>query len=190
MPGGAWPVELIFYLHWRPGGLYLTIYLLKCWRSKRSLASGKGIAITAAIMAAIIGASFLVWFIPMSSPGSLDVPRTDSEAISEVYSRHLDLAATVEQDFSGWKNGTLGMQEMLARLDSAAAETEQIRRTFDRQPAQEWQESYNLYEAALDAFADYLQATRSAVEEGNAAGPHQDIDDLKAEWQNFVEESV
>ena len=141
-------------------------------------------------MAAIIGASFLVWFIPMSSPGSLDAPRTDSEAISEVYSRHLDLAGAVEQDFSGWKNGTLGTQEMLARLDSAAAEMERIRRTLDRQPAQEWQESYNLYEAALDAFVDYLQAIRTAVEESDTAGPHQDIDDLKAEWQNYVEESV
>src|SRR5262245_14608966 len=127
----------------------------------RCLASGKGIAITAAIVAAIIGVSFMVWFIPQSSPGTQDIPRPDVEAISDVYSRHLDLAAVVEEDFSGWSNGTVGTQEMLSRLDSAVEETEQIRRTIERQPAQEWQESYNLYEAALDAFADYLQAIRS-----------------------------
>ena len=53
-----------------------------------ALASKKGVALTVGIAAAIIGSSFLIWYIPQGS--SPDVPRTDGEVISDIYVQSLD----------------------------------------------------------------------------------------------------
>ncbi|MGI0037091.1 MAG: hypothetical protein ACRD99_01875 [Nitrososphaera sp.] len=153
------------------------------------MASRKGIAITAAIAAGIIGASFLVWFVPQSSPGNLDTPRTDADIASDVYSRHLDLAASVESEYSSWRNGTLGAGAMLGRLDTAGLEAQQLMRQIQREPAAEWRQSYDLYEQALDVFVEYLGEIELVVERGDT-GAQQEIDSLKAEWQDYVEQSV
>jgi hypothetical protein len=60
---------------------------------------------------------------------------------------------------------------------------------MQRQPAPEWQESYDLYEDALDAFAEYVAEIESAVREGNT-GVQPEIENLKMEWQDYVEQSV
>lgn len=153
------------------------------------MASKKGVAITAAIVVAITGASFLVWSVPQSSPGNFDTPRTDADIASDVYSRHLDLASSVESEYSRWINGTLGADEMLSRLDSAGLETRELVRQIQREPAPEWRQSYDLYEQALDVFGEYLGEIELAVERGDT-GPQQEIDDLKAQWRDYVEQSV
>jgi ribosomal protein L25 (general stress protein Ctc) len=153
------------------------------------LASKKGIAITAAIAAAIIGSSFLVWLIPQSTTGNFNAPRTDGEVISDVYSRHLDLASSVESDYEGWRNGTMSSEDMLGRLESAREETRQLTQAVQRQPAAEWQQSYDLYEQALDVFGEYLGEIETAVE-NDETGAQQEIDSLKTEWQGYVDQSV
>jgi hypothetical protein len=153
------------------------------------LASKKGIVITAVIVAVIIGASFLVWFVPQSSPGNVDVPRTDADIASDVYSRHLDLASGVDEDYSSWRNGTMSADTMLGRLDSARLETQQLVQQIQREPAAQWNESYDLYEQALDVFGEYLGEIELAVENGNT-DLQQEIESLKLEWEGYVEESV
>jgi hypothetical protein len=158
------------------------------------LASKKGIAITAAIAAGIVGASFLVWFVPQSSPGSIitDVPRTDEEIASDVYSRHIDMASRIDSDFAAWKNGTKTSDEVLGSISSARTETQQLVREIQRQPAQEWRQSYDLYEQALDVFGEYLSNVEAAVKGGDntSASQQQELDSLKAEWQDYVDQSV
>ena len=153
------------------------------------MASRKGIAITAAIVVVIIAASFLVWFIPQSSPGSLDVPRTDAEIASDVYSRHLDLASSVESEYSSWRNGTLGTDEMLGRLEAARLETQQLAAQVQREPAAEWAESYDLYEQARAGVGEYLGEMEAVVESGDT-GPQQELDNLSAQWKDYVDQSV
>jgi hypothetical protein len=153
------------------------------------LASKKGIAITAAIVVVIIGASFLVWFIPQSSPGSLDVPRTDADIASDVYSRHIDLASSTELDYSAWRNGTVGSEAMLDSLEEARLETQELVSQMQREPAAEWRQSYDLYEQALDVFGEYLGELDAVVERGDTAS-QPEIDSLKAQWEDYVDQSV
>lgn len=167
----------------------MTIYLFSFKKSMLGLASRKGIAITAAILAGMAGGSFLVWYVPQSNPSILDIPHTDAEIVSDIYSRHLDLASTVESDFSNWKNGTKSAGEMLSSVDSAIAQTQQMKREIERQPAAEWRKSYDLYGQALNVFEEYLGKIKSAVESGNTSA-QQEIDDLKSKWQDYVEQSV
>lgn len=154
------------------------------------MASKKGIAITAVIVAGIVGASVLVWMMPASGPARIDAPMTDVEIISDIYSRHIDLAESVQSEFSGWKNGTVSTQQMLGRIDSALADTDQIQRDFQRKPAQDWVQSYDLYARSLDSFEEYLKEMQSVVRAGDLAGPHEKLDALKKEWQDYVEQSV
>ena len=46
-----------------------------------------------------------------------------------------------------------------------------------------------MYGEALDVFAEYLREIELVVERGDT-GPQQEIDSLKIEWQDFVEQSV
>jgi hypothetical protein len=150
------------------------------------LASKKGIALTAGIAAAIVGSSFLIWYIPQSS--SPDVPRTDGEAISDIYSRHNNLASDIELKFEQWKDNDTGVPDMASQLDSARSQVQDMRRQLDgRQPAQEWQESYDIYVQSLDAYIEYLDALAQKVAAGDRTNPDPA---LYQNWRDRVDQSV
>ncbi|HEU4604942.1 MAG TPA: hypothetical protein VFS46_01760 [Nitrososphaera sp.] len=153
------------------------------------MASKKGVALTVGIAAAIIGSSFLIWYIPQSNPGTfIDAPRTDSEIIGDVYGRHNDLAIDVDTRFEQWKNDDPAAGDMAAQLDSAKTQIGEMRQQLDnRRPAQEWQESYGIYVQALDAYAAYLGALEQKVDGGDRTDPDPG---LAQEWQGLVDESV
>lgn len=153
------------------------------------MASKKGVALTVGIAAAIIGSSFLIWYIPQSNQGAfIDAPRTDGEVIADVYARHNDLADDVDAKFQQWKNNDPAAGDMPAQLDSAKSQIEQMRQDLDdRQPAQEWQESYDIYVQSLDAYTAYLDALELKVDGGDRTDPDPA---LKQEWRDLVNESV
>lgn len=152
------------------------------------LASKKGIAITAAIAAGIVGASFLIWFLPQNSPGTTITPTNDYRDISNVYGRHNDLATEVDSEFEKWQAGSVTSESMSAKISSAEGEVADMKRGLaDARPPQEWQESYGLYSQALDSYQRYLDAMTAKVQGGDKA----DIDPaLKQEWQGLVNQSV
>lgn len=153
------------------------------------MASRKGIALTVGIGAAIIGSSFLIWYIPKNNPGTfIDAPRTDGEVIGDVYARHNDLAADIDAKFEQWKNDDPEAGNLTAQLGSAKSQIEEMRLELNsRQPAQDWQESYDIYVQSLDAYNAYLDALELKVDGGHRTDPDPA---LKQEWQDLVDESV
>lgn len=156
------------------------------------MASKKGIAITAAIAAAIVGSSFLIWFIPQSSPGSLrDSPRANNEIISDVYSRHQSLAADVESKFEQWKIGNVTSRDMLSQINLYRSDIQNMRKQLDSaSSAQGWQESYNFYIQALDSFLDYLDLMQTRVENEDKHNSNLELDELKQKWEGYVNGSI
>ncbi|HXG07454.1 MAG TPA: hypothetical protein VNI77_09045 [Nitrososphaera sp.] len=150
------------------------------------MASKKGIALTAAIVAAVIGSSFLIWFIPeISAP---DVPRTDGEVISDIYSRHNELAAEIDLRFEQWKDNDTAAPDISTLITSAKSQIEEMRRQLDsRQPAQEWQESYDIYVEALNAYVAYLDAMAQKVADGDRTSLDSS---LYQNWRDLVDQSV
>lgn len=152
------------------------------------MATKKGIALTIGIAAAIIGSSFLIWYIPVSS--SPDVPRTDGEVISDVYSRHNDLAADIDLRFEQWKdnNTAATASDLSTRIASAKVQIEEMRqRLVSRQTAQEWKESYDIYAQALSAYIAYLDALAQKVADGDRSSPDSS---LYQNWRDLVDQSV
>jgi len=155
------------------------------YKSYAGLASKKGIAITVGIGAAIIGSSFLIWYIPQNIP---DVPRTDNEVIGDVYALHNDLAADIDLRFEQWKDNDPTAGDMPTQIDSAKSQVEELRQRLDgRQPAQEWNKSYDIYVQALDAYAMYLDALAQKVAGGDRTDP---APALSEEWRDLVNQSV
>jgi hypothetical protein len=153
------------------------------------LASKKGIALTVGIAAAIIGSSFLIWYIPQNNPGTfIDAPRTDAEVIGDIYSRHNATAMDVESKFTQWKNGDLPDGNMSAQLASAGSQIEGMRQQLDsRQPAQEWQESYDIYVQSLDSYTEYLDALELKVDGGDKTDPDPA---MNQKWRDLINQSV
>ena len=156
------------------------------------MASKKGIAITAAIAAAIVGSSFLIWVIPQSSPNSLmQLPRADNGIISDVYSRHQSLAADIESKFEQWKSGNVTSKDILSQINLDRADIQNMRKQLDSaSPAQGWQRSYNLYIQALDSFLEYLDLMQTSVENDEKLDSNLKLDGLKQKWESYVDDSI
>lgn len=155
-------------------------------KSYAGLASKKGIALTIGIAAAIIGSSFLIWYIPQSS--APDIPRTDGEVISDVYSQHNDLASDIDLRFEQWKDNDAASSDMPSQIASAKSQVDEMRQRLDsRQPAQEWQESYDIYVQALNAYTAYLDALEQKVADGDRTNPDSA---LYQDWRDLVDQSV
>lgn len=158
-------------------------------KSYAGLASKKGVALTVGIAAAIIGSSFLIWYIPQNSPGTIiGTPRGDNEIIGNVYTRHNDLATNMEMKFNQWKNNGTESNDISTQIVSAKSEVEQMRMDLNNhQPAQEWKESYSIYVRALDAYSIYLDALESKVKASDRTDPDSE---LNQQWRNLVDQSV
>ena len=157
------------------------------------MASKKGIAITAAIAAAIVGSSSLIWFIPQSSPGSLieQQPRADNGIISDVYSRHQSLAADIESKFEQWKSGKVTSTDMLSQINLDRSDIQNMRKQLDSaSPAQRWQGSYDLYIQALGSFSEYLDLMQTRVEIDEKLDSNLKLDGLKQKWEGYVNDSI
>lgn len=156
------------------------------------MASKKGIAITAAIAAAIVGSSFLIWLIPQSSPGSMtELPR-DDEIISDVYSRHQSLATNIQSKFDQWKSGEVTTSDMLSQISLDRSDIQNMRQQLDSvSPAQEWQQSYGFYIQALDSFLKYLDRMQTTIEKNDGMlDSTVKLDGLKQEWEGYVDDSI
>jgi hypothetical protein len=158
------------------------------------LASKKGIAITAAIAAAIVGSSFLIWLIPQSSPGSMvELPRDDDEILSDVYSRHQSLATNIQSKFDQWKSGeVVTTSDMLSQISLDRSDIQNMRQQLDSaSPAQEWQQSYGFYIQALDSFLKYLDRMQTTIEKNDGMlDSTVKLDGLKQEWEGYVDDSI
>ena len=157
------------------------------------MASKKGIAITAAIAAAIVGSSFMIWLIPQSSPGSMmELPRDDNEIISDVYSRHQSLATNIQSKFDQWKSGEVTSSDMLSQIGLDRSDIQNMRQQLDSaSPAQEWQLSYGVYIQALDSFLKYLDRMQTMIEENDRIlDSNIKLDGLRQEWEDYVNNSI
>jgi hypothetical protein len=171
--------------------VYFDILFIRVLKSYARLASKKGIAVTAGIAAAIVGASFLIWLIPQSNPGTfISPPRGELEIINDVYSRHNSTATSIDSQFERWKNGTVSTTDMQSKISNGLTEAQSLRKELtDARPAQEWQESFGTYTKALDSYTKYLDTMKAKVQSGDKADS-QELDSLKQEWRGYVDSSV
>jgi hypothetical protein len=179
-------------------------YILICFywtylKQARRLASKKGIAITAAIVAGIIGASALIWALPQQGNTTAanitddefseeEIANRPADNLSFVYTEHNFIITQVESSFENWMDESISPGEMGSEIDSARADAQELRRRLV-QPPQEWQTSYSLYGQALDKFDEYLDEMKMLVDsEERELSP--ELESLKEEMDALIEQSI
>jgi hypothetical protein len=123
------------------------------------MASKKGIAITAIILAAITGASFLLWVIPQENDTTFIV--TDYQGyLDGVKNIHEVLQESVDIEYQNLRDGKSTPKDYIAITEVTSSQvTAQISEFVTSKPPEEWQGSYISYMDAMKKFNSYIIET-------------------------------
>ena len=160
------------------------------------MASKKGIAITAIILAAITGASFLLWVIPQEN---------DTTFIVTDYQRYLDgvknihevLQESIDIEYQNLRDGKSTPKDYIAITEVTSSQvTTQISEFITSKPSEQWQESYISYMNGMKKFNEYILETKvlaNQIENGNIdkeiLQTLEKIESIKAESIEYIKKS-
>ena len=160
------------------------------------MASKKGIAITAIILAAITGASFLLWVIPQENDTTFIV--TDYEGyLDGAKNIHEVLQESIDIEYQNLQDGKITPNDYIAITEVTSSQvTTQISEFVTSKPSEQWQESYISYMNAMKKFNEYILETKvlaNQIENGSIEEEIQQtvnkIDSIKAESIEHITKS-
>ena len=124
------------------------------------MASKKGIAITAIILAAITGASFLLWIVPQENDTTFIV--TDYEGyLDGVKNIHEVLQESVDMEYQNLREGKISPIDYITITEVTSSQvTTQISEFVTSKPSEQWQESYISYMNGMKKFNEYIIETK------------------------------
>ncbi len=123
------------------------------------MASKKGIALTAGILIAITGLSFVVWFIPENNQVSFVVSDFESN-LDYVKEIHNVISEKLDEDFQKLLSSETPPEQYIkiAKVSSSQINS-QIIQLIQSQATSEWEESYFRYIESLRQFNSYVRET-------------------------------
>jgi len=157
------------------------------------MASKKGIVITAIILAAITGASFLLWVIPQENDTTFIV--TDYEGyLDGAKNIHEVLQESIDIEYQNLQDGKITPNDYIAITEVTSSQvTTQISEFVTSKPSEQWQESYISYMNAMKKFNEYILETKvlaNQIENGSIEEEIQQtvnkIDSIKAESIEYI----
>ena len=157
------------------------------------MASKKGIVITAIILAAITGASFLLWVIPQENDTTFIV--TDYEGyLDGAKNIHEVLQESIDIEYQNLQDGKITPNDYIAITEVTSSQvTTQISEFVTSKPSEQWQESYISYMNAMKKFNEYILETKvlaNQIENGSIEEEIQQtvnkIDSIKAESTEYI----
>ena len=160
------------------------------------MASKKGIAITAIILAAITGASFLLWVIPQENDTTFIV--TDYEGyLDGAKNIHEVLQESIDIEYNNLREGKISPMDYITITEVTSSQvTTQISEFVTSKPSEQWQESYISYMNGMKKFNEYILETKvlaSQIENGSLdeeiLQTVNKIETIKAESIEFVKKS-
>lgn len=154
------------------------------------MASKKGIAATAIILAAITGASFLLWLVPQQDETTFIV--TDYENyLDGVKNIHEVLQESMEIEYQNLRNGEISPQDYIVVADVTSSQvTSQISEFITSKPPEVWQDSYISYMEALKKFNSYIGETKvlaNLIEKGSTDA---ELDQVIEKIESMKKESL
>jgi len=152
------------------------------------MASKKGIAVTIIILAAITGASFLLWIVPQDNESTL-VISDYGNYLEGVKNIHEVLQESVDIEYQNLRNGEISPRDYITITEVTSSQvTAQISEFVTSKPPEEWQASYISYMDAMKKFNSYIVETKvlaNMIEKGSSetemAETLEKIESLKAE---------
>ena len=160
------------------------------------MASKKGIVITAIILAAITGASFLLWVIPQENDTTFIV--TDYEGyLNGAKNIHEVLQESIDIEYNNLREGKISPMDYITITEVTSSQvTTQISEFVTSKPSEQWQESYISYMNGMKKFNEYILETKvlaNQIENGSLdkeiLQTVNKIETIKAESIEFVKKS-
>ena len=124
------------------------------------MASKKGIAITAIILASITAASFLLWVVPQENNSTFIV--TDYEGyLDGVKNIHEVLQESIDIEYRNLQDGKISPSDYIIITEVTSSQvTTQISEFVTSKPSEKWQESYISYMNGMKKFNEYIIETK------------------------------
>ena len=160
------------------------------------MASKKGIGMTAIILAAITGASFLLWVIPQENDTTFIV--TDYQGyLDGVKNIHEVLQESIDIEYQNLRDGKSTPKDYIAITEVTSSQvTTQISEFITSKPSEQWQESYISYMNGMKKFNEYILETKvlaNQIENGNIdkeiVQTLKKIESIKAESIEYIKKS-
>ena len=160
------------------------------------MASKKGIAVTAIILAAITGASFLLWVIPQENESTFIV--TDYQGyLDGVENIHEVLQESIEIEYQNLRDGKISPEDYITVTEITSSQvTTQISEFITSKPSEPWQESYINYMDAMKKFNEYILETKvlaNQIQNGSSgeeiSQTIEKIESIKSQSMEFVKKS-
>ncbi len=160
------------------------------------MASKKGIAITAIILAAITGASFLLWVIPQENDTTFVV--TDYQGyLDGVKNIHEVLQESIDIEYQNLRDGKSTPKDYIVITEVTSSQvTTQISEFITSKPSEQWQESYISYMNGMKKFNEYILETKvlaNQIENGSIdkeiLQTLKKIESIKAESIEYIKKS-
>ena len=158
------------------------------------MASKKGIGITVIILAAITGASFLLWVIPQENDTTFIV--SDYEGyLDGVKNIHEVLQESIDIEYDNVINGRISLEDYIVITEVTSSQvTTQISEFVTSKPSEQWQESYINYMNGMKKFNEYILETKVLANElkngvTDVSQTLDRIESIKAESMEYIKKS-
>jgi len=157
------------------------------------MASKKGIAVTVIILAAITGASFLLWIVPQNNETTFVISDYENY-LNGVKNIHEVLQELIDIEYQNLRNGEISPENYIKITEVTSSQiTAQISEFVTSKPPEEWQASYISYMDAMKKFNSHIGETKvlaNMIEKGSSKAEMvetlQKIESLKAESLEYV----
>ena len=157
------------------------------------MASKNGIAITVIILAAITGASFLIWQIPQDNETTF-VISDYGDYLNGVKNIQEVLQESIDIEYQNLRNGKISPDGYIKITEGTSSQvTAQISEFVTSKPPEEWQDSYISYMDAMRKFNSFIGETKvlaNMIEKGSTEEEMvktlQKIESLKMESLDYV----
>jgi len=154
------------------------------------MASKKGIVITAIILAAITGASFLLWVIPQENDTTFIV--TDYEGyLDGAKNIHEVLQESIDIEYNNLREGKISPMDYITITEVTSSQvTTQISEFVTSKPSEQWQESYISYMNGMKKFNEYILETKVLANQIENGGLDEEILQTVNKIQTIKAESI
>ena len=157
------------------------------------MASKKGIVITITILAAITGASFLLWIVPENNETTF-VILDYGNYLDGVKNIHEVLQESIDIEYQNLRSGEISPRDYITITEVTSSQvTSQISEFMTSKPPEEWLDSYISYMNAMKKFNLYIGETKvlaNMIEKGSSetdiAETLEKIESLKAESLEYI----
>ncbi len=157
------------------------------------MASKKGIIVTTTILAAITGASFLLWIVPQDSETTFVISNY-ADYLDGVKNIQEVLQESISIEYQNLRKGEISPEDYITITEVTSSQvTAQISEFVTSKPPEEWQDSYINYKGAMIKFNSYIGETKvlaNMIENGSTEAEMietvQEIESLKAESLEYI----